>query len=834
VEPQSPPTRISNLVGLRLGPYEVVDLIGRGGMAVVYKGLQPSLHRHVAIKVLPAYLAAEPDFRARFQREAEIIARLEHPNILPIYDYGQEGDIPYIVMPLIRGGTLRDWLELSRPLDRVVPVLSRTLSALHYAHTRKPAIIHRDIKPANILMGEGDWPLLSDFGIAKIVEPSLRLTVAGMLVGTPEYMAPEQSEGETVDARADVYAAGVILFQVLSGRLPFQGRTPARILLEQLRQDVPSPRSIRPELSPVWDEVIRRSLARNPDDRYPSAEAMNQALQAAWTRVQQESSAGPAAIETRTSPADRAAQLALWGDAALKAERFSEARAHYEEALQLVANYEEALRGLDRVQQAQSLAGLYYAARADIAAERWDAAAVKLEQIAAVEPAYHDVEALRRMVDGQRHPGGRVREDRWQPAPRPPAQAAGPPPSLSEPGVPRPTVPRPMPAGQSSVDAGPAPSTRTVQPDQLGALRPRPHVATGPTGDSAAAPETSAPGAVVAIPPPPERGHKRKPLLLAGLVAVVAGIAFMTFQSIVNRSDSGVVDSRVTPALTATAGEPTATAVPTAADLFPACETAVNAADWAEAAGACEKVQEKDANYPGLASALATAYVGLGKDRLAQGQPVSEALDYFQRALAAKPDDAEAAQQQAWATAFQDGDAALASGDWPTAAGKFQEVYAAAPDYLENSSDGGVKTKLLTTWLGWGDALLQSGQYAEARRRCEQALELVPDSAEATSCVQAAVAALATPTPAPHFTQPAPQAPPANQRPPQAPAAQPARPAPPPQAPAAQPPAAQPARPVQPAQQPARPAQPPQQPAPPPPAVPTRPPVVGPPTRPPS
>ena len=825
MEPQSPPTRISNLVGQRLGPYEIVDLIGRGGMAVVYKGLQPSLHRHVAIKVLPAYLVAEADFRARFQREAEIIARLEHPNILPIYDYGQEGDIPYIVMPLIRGGTLRDWLELSRPLGRVIPVLSRVLSALQYAHTRKPAIIHRDIKPANILMGEGDWPLLSDFGIAKIVEPSLRLTVAGTLVGTPEYMAPEQSQGETVDARADVYAMGVILFQILSGRLPFEGQTPVKILLEQLRQDVPSPRTIRPELSPVWDEVIRRSLARNPDDRYPSAEAMDEALQAAWARVQQESNAGPAAIETRTSPADRAAQLVLWGDAALKAERFGEARAHYEEALQLVANHEEAQRGLERVQHAQGLAGLYYAARADIAAERWDAAAAKLEQIAAVEPAYHDVEALQRMVDGQRRGGGRAPADRWQPAPPPTTRTAGPATPPAAPDTPRPTVPRPAQAGQAAAGAGPAPSTRTAWHGQPEAGHPQPQATTGSRAGAAAVPEAPASGPVVALPQPREEGHKKKYLLLAGLVAVVAGIAFLSFQSIVGRSDSGAADSRATPAATATAVGATATPVPTAADLFPACETAVGAANWAEAAGACEKVQEKDANYPGLASALATTYVGIGKDRLAQGEPVSAALDYFQRALAAKPDDAEAAQQQAWATAFQEGDAALASGDWPTAAGKLQEVYEAAPDYLENSSDGGVKTKLFTTWLGWGDALLQSGQYAEARRRCEQALELVPDSAEAKTCVQTALAALATPTPAPQFTQPAPAAPPANQRPAQAPAAQPpaqpARPAAPQQAPAAPPPAAQPARPPAPAPQA----------APAPPAPPTRPAVVGPPTR---
>src|SRR5437773_1901188 len=167
VESPARPTPISGLEGHRLGPYDLLDLIGRGGMAIVYKALQPNLRRYVAIKVLPPSFVHEEGFLRRFQQEAEVVAQLEHPNILPIYDYGQEGNIPYIVMPLVSGGTLYDWLGQSRPLDQAVQVFSRLLSALEYAHTHR--VVHRDIKPSNVLMREDDWPLLTDFGIAKIV-----------------------------------------------------------------------------------------------------------------------------------------------------------------------------------------------------------------------------------------------------------------------------------------------------------------------------------------------------------------------------------------------------------------------------------------------------------------------------------------------------------------------------------------------------------------------------------------------------------------------------------------------------------------------------------------
>src|SRR5687767_14992925 len=171
------PTRITALEGQRLGQYEIVERIGRGGMALVYMAYHPALRRQVAIKVLPTYFLHDEDFLARFEQEAALAAQLDHPHILPIYDFGQAGEIPYIVMPLIAGGTLADRLKSGLPLAQVIPIFRDLLGAVEYAHSR--GVVHRDLKPANVLMRGSNWPLLADFGIARIAEPSLRLTSPG-------------------------------------------------------------------------------------------------------------------------------------------------------------------------------------------------------------------------------------------------------------------------------------------------------------------------------------------------------------------------------------------------------------------------------------------------------------------------------------------------------------------------------------------------------------------------------------------------------------------------------------------------------------------------------
>src|SRR3954453_11091550 len=365
--------RISEMEGQRLGPYQLVEMIGRGGMAVVYKALQPALRRHVAIKVLPPYFVHEEGFRVRFQQEAETVAHLEHPNILPIYDFGQEGDVPYIVMPLVTGGTLRDWLAKPVPLERALAVFSRVLAALEYAHSQR--VIHRDIKPSNILISQGDWPFLTDFGIAKIVEPSLRVTRSGTMIGTPEYMSPEQSQGGHVDQRADLYAMGIILYEMLTGRLPFEGQTPVAIILQHVRDEVPPPSSVNPRLAPVWDQVIQRCLAKNAGERYFSAQTMDEAIQATWQRVRRESGeyqtvARPTAHQLFNS-AQRALAESDWQRVISLCGQLLEVEPAHPEAVRLLTQAHEALRARQSEGQREAADKLLREGDAALAAERF-------------------------------------------------------------------------------------------------------------------------------------------------------------------------------------------------------------------------------------------------------------------------------------------------------------------------------------------------------------------------------------------------------------------------------------------------------------------------------
>ncbi|MCL5962006.1 MAG: serine/threonine protein kinase, partial [Chloroflexi bacterium] len=203
---------MSQLEGRTLGHYHLLEELGRGGMATVYKAYQPSLDRHVAVKILAPFLANQRDFFERFRREATAVARLSHPNILNVYDFGQEGDLAYIVMEYVVGGNLAGRLGSAKDLAFASVIIAQMASALDYAHRR--GIIHRDIKPANILMAEDDWAILSDFGIAKIVESTLALTQTGMGIGTPEYMSPEQGQGLAIDQRTDIYSLGVVLYEI--------------------------------------------------------------------------------------------------------------------------------------------------------------------------------------------------------------------------------------------------------------------------------------------------------------------------------------------------------------------------------------------------------------------------------------------------------------------------------------------------------------------------------------------------------------------------------------------------------------------------------------------
>ncbi len=271
---------MDDLVGRTLGQYQIVQRLGEGGMATVYKAFQPSLNRYVAIKVLPPDLARQqPDFAARFAREAHAVAQLQHPHILSIYDFGQEDGLSYIVMQYVEAGTLQQRMQQPMDLEAIAKIIEQLADALDYAHRR--GVIHRDIKPTNVLMEDGRWPLLADFGIAKMLGGDTGLTAAGVGIGTPAYMSPEQGRGQPVSARSDVYSLGVMLFEMLTGRVPFVADTPMGIVMQHILDPLPPPRSLNPAIPEAVERVIFSALAKDPNDRFASAGELAAALKKA-------------------------------------------------------------------------------------------------------------------------------------------------------------------------------------------------------------------------------------------------------------------------------------------------------------------------------------------------------------------------------------------------------------------------------------------------------------------------------------------------------------------------------------------------------------------------
>ncbi len=261
-----------DLVGKNLGQYQIIEEIGSGGMATVYKAYQPGLDRFVAIKVLPPQHAMAEGYEQRFFREARAVAQLNHPNILPIYDVGIEDDISYFVMKYVPGRTLGDLMGQPMSLERVSRFIEQIAGALDHAHGR--GILHRDIKPANMLLDEDDWLLLADFGLAKIVEGSEHLTSTGMSMGTPSYASPEQVEGMEVDRRTDIYSLGIVLFQMATGQLPYHGNTPMSVMFKHVHEELPNPRLLNPNLPETVEQIIRKATAKNVADRYERAGEM--------------------------------------------------------------------------------------------------------------------------------------------------------------------------------------------------------------------------------------------------------------------------------------------------------------------------------------------------------------------------------------------------------------------------------------------------------------------------------------------------------------------------------------------------------------------------------
>lgn len=270
----------------KINRYEIKQELGRGGMASVYEAYDPQFQRPVAVKLLPREFLHDPEFRARFTREARTIAALEHPAIVPVYDFGEEDGQPFLVMRLMTGGSLTDRLANGPiPIDEAAEILKRIGSALDRAHSQ--GIVHRDLKPGNILFDHYGDAFLADFGIARIAAAGSQLTASGSLVGTPTYMSPEQVYGnKELDGRSDIYALGVILYQMLTGEIPFDADTPARMMMAHVMNPVPHLIDKRPDLAPC-DLVISKAMAKERDDRFATASDMTSELTAITQKMKQ-------------------------------------------------------------------------------------------------------------------------------------------------------------------------------------------------------------------------------------------------------------------------------------------------------------------------------------------------------------------------------------------------------------------------------------------------------------------------------------------------------------------------------------------------------------------
>jgi len=276
---------LNSLVGKSLGQFRIVERIGSGGMATVFKAYQPTLDRYVAIKVLPAYHARDPIFVKRFVQEARSVAKLQHANIVPIHDYGEQDNITYIVMEYVDGGTLKDRLK-QRQLTvlEAVDFVIQAAEGLGCAHSH--GIVHRDVKPANMLLRKDGHLLLSDFGIAKILEGTSNLTRAGTGIGTPQYMSPEQGTGQPVDRRSDIYSLGIVLFHMLAGRVPYTADSPISITVKHMNDPLPLELLHTKGIPQPIEQVVIKMTAKHPSDRYQTTDALIEALTSALATSQ--------------------------------------------------------------------------------------------------------------------------------------------------------------------------------------------------------------------------------------------------------------------------------------------------------------------------------------------------------------------------------------------------------------------------------------------------------------------------------------------------------------------------------------------------------------------
>jgi len=265
--------------GRKFGPYQIEEHIGEGGMATVYRAFDEVHARHVAIKVLSPYAAQETQFKTRFRRETEVLKGLRHENVMPILDWGEFDEYIYIVMPLMSEGTLRERMQAGPlPLTVVADVMHQMASALAFTHAH--GVIHRDIKPSNILIDSQGKAILTDFGFARVENTSHSLT-GSALIGTPAYMSPEQCRGEPAGPLSDQYSVGIILYQMVTGTLPYEADTPLGVVILHATETLPPPSDFKSDLPLRVEAVILKALEKEPKDRYPSVAALDAAFQAA-------------------------------------------------------------------------------------------------------------------------------------------------------------------------------------------------------------------------------------------------------------------------------------------------------------------------------------------------------------------------------------------------------------------------------------------------------------------------------------------------------------------------------------------------------------------------
>jgi serine/threonine-protein kinase len=300
---------MEDLTGKQLGQYQIVEPLGNGGMASVYKAYQSNMERYVALKILPRHLAADPEFVSRFKNESKVIASLEHPNILPVYDFGEANGYTYLVMRFIENGKTLNHLLHGQPISctQIQHVMNQVAAALDYAHSRD--VIHRDVKPSNVLLDEYSNCLLSDFGLAKVLINSSQLTASGVFLGTPKYASPEQCLGSSkIDQRSDVYSLGVILYEMATGQPPFDAETPMGVVIKHIHDPLPMPRVINPDLSAAVERVILKALSKKANGRYSTAGELAQAFNFAVEDCDDKTSGVPS---TRKLPAQEPPTIAV-------------------------------------------------------------------------------------------------------------------------------------------------------------------------------------------------------------------------------------------------------------------------------------------------------------------------------------------------------------------------------------------------------------------------------------------------------------------------------------------------------------------------------------------